>query len=172
MLSQARFGLYIANRTRGLSDNRFILGCRCNYGYHPRKRPHHLCSDILKFKIQGDRNSGTNTTVIPVEAPSRRETFNKILKTAIPVAMGSLIMSVGSLIDQGIVQRVLLNMIENLIRRLFRHSTVSILQPICSMPTQRQYTPAFGVATQPLSLFFKLVSSRNTGVRFRCLCRM
>ena len=104
------FGLYIANQTEAYQTivsfsvagaiMGITLGSAASFVFY-----------ILKFKIQGDgipeeyyRNS--------VEARSKRETFNKILKTAIPVAMGSLIMSVGSLIDQVIVQRVLLNMIE------------------------------------------------------------
>lgn len=65
----------------------------------------------LKFKIGGDgipeeyyRNS--------VEARQKRETFMVILKTALPIATGAFIMSIGSIIDQIILQRVLLNMAE------------------------------------------------------------
>ena len=67
---------------------------------------------FLRYKIYGDgipeeyyQNS--------IEARSKKETFKMIYKTAIPIAMGALIMSIGSLIDQIIVQRVLLSMVEN-----------------------------------------------------------
>ena len=66
---------------------------------------------FLKYKISGDgipeeyyRSS--------IDARTKRETFSMILKTAIPVAMGAFIMSIGSLIDQIIIQKVLLNLAE------------------------------------------------------------
>ena len=66
---------------------------------------------ILKYKISGDgipeeyyRNS--------IDARTSRETFLRIVKTAIPIATGALVMSLGSLIDQIIIQRVLLNLAE------------------------------------------------------------
>lgn len=67
---------------------------------------------FLRYKILGDgipeeyyKNS--------IDARSKRETFIRICKTAIPTAMGALIMSLGALIDQIIIQRVLLNMIQS-----------------------------------------------------------
>lgn len=73
-----------------------------------------FCSFIfvwLKYKIGGDgipeeyyRNS--------VDARAKRETFIIICKTALPIATGALVMSLGSLIDQIIIQRVLLSMAE------------------------------------------------------------
>ena len=64
---------------------------------------------MLKYKISGDgipeeyyRNS--------IDARTSRETFSRIVKTAIPIATGALVMSLGSLVDQIIIQRVLLNL--------------------------------------------------------------
>ena len=104
------FGLAIANKTEAYQTivsfsvagaiMGITLGSAASFVFY-----------ILKFKIQGD-GIPEEYYLNSVEARSKRETFNKILRTAIPVAMGSLIMSVGSLIDQIIVQRVLLNMIE------------------------------------------------------------
>lgn len=66
---------------------------------------------FLRYKISGDgipeeyyRNS--------IDARTKRETFSMILKTAIPIAMGAFIMSIGALIDQIIIQKVLLNLAE------------------------------------------------------------
>ena len=61
---------------------------------------------LLRFKIGGDgipeeyyENS--------LDARTKRETFILMVKTAVPTAMGAFIMSMGSLIDQIIIQRVL-----------------------------------------------------------------
>lgn len=66
---------------------------------------------FFKFKISGDgipeeyyRSS--------IDARTKKETFTMILRTAIPIAMGAFIMSIGSLIDQIIIQKVLLNLAE------------------------------------------------------------
>lgn len=64
---------------------------------------------FLKYKIGGDgipeeyyRNS--------VDARAKRETFINICKTALPIATGALVMSLGSLVDQIIIQNVLSNL--------------------------------------------------------------
>lgn len=64
---------------------------------------------FLRYKIRGDgipeeyyRNS--------LDARTKHETFVLICKTAVPTAMGALVMSLGSLVDQIIIQRVLLNL--------------------------------------------------------------
>lgn len=61
---------------------------------------------FFRYKIGGDgipeeyyQNS--------IDARTKRETFRLIVKTAVPTAMGAFIMSVGSLVDQVIIQRVL-----------------------------------------------------------------
>lgn len=66
---------------------------------------------FFRYKILGDgipeeyyKNS--------IDARTKRETFILICKTAIPTALGALVMSLGSLVDQIIIQRVLLNMIQ------------------------------------------------------------
>lgn len=66
---------------------------------------------FLRYKIYGDgipeeyyRSS--------IDARTKRETFTMILKTAIPIAMGAFVMSIGSLVDQIIIQKVLLNLAE------------------------------------------------------------
>lgn len=63
---------------------------------------------FLRYKIGGDgipeeyyRNS--------IDARAKRETFVIICKTAVPIAAGALVMSLGTLIDQIILQNVLLN---------------------------------------------------------------
>lgn len=67
---------------------------------------------LLKYKICGDgipeeyyQNS--------IDARTKRETFVLICKTAIPTALGAFVMSLGSLIDQVIIQRVILNIAQN-----------------------------------------------------------
>ena len=71
-----------------------------------------FCSFIfyyLRYKIIGDgipEEYYTNS----IDARAKRETFILICKTAIPTAMGALIMSLGSLVDQFIIQNVLYNL--------------------------------------------------------------
>lgn len=63
---------------------------------------------LLKYKIGGDgipKEYYQNS----IEARAKRDTFIVICKTAIPIATGTLVMSLGSLIDQIILQNVLLN---------------------------------------------------------------
>lgn len=67
---------------------------------------------FFRYKIVGDgipeeyyKNS--------IDARTKRNTFILICKTAIPTAMGALVMSLGSLVDQVIIQRVLLNLAES-----------------------------------------------------------
>ncbi len=73
-----------------------------------------LCSFVffvLKFKIQGDgipREYYENS----IDARGKRETFLIIVKTAVPIATGALVMSLGGFVDQIIIQRVLLNLAE------------------------------------------------------------
>lgn len=71
-----------------------------------------FCSFIFlwgRYKISGDgipeeyyKNS--------VDARAKRETFIIICKTAVPIAAGAFVMSIGSLIDQIIIQNVLSNL--------------------------------------------------------------
>ena len=71
-----------------------------------------LCSFlffVIKFKIQGDgipREYYENS----IDAREKRETFSIIVKTAVPIATGALVMSLGGFIDQIIIQRVLLHL--------------------------------------------------------------
>ena len=64
---------------------------------------------FLKIKLSGDgipeeyyRNS--------IDARSKHETFMMILKTGLPIAGGALVMSLGSFVDQIIIQNVLFNL--------------------------------------------------------------
>ncbi len=64
---------------------------------------------LLRYKISGDgipeeyyKNS--------VHSRAKRETFIIICKTAVPIATGAFVMSIGSLIDQIIIQNVLSNL--------------------------------------------------------------
>lgn len=67
---------------------------------------------LLRYKISGDgipeeyyKNS--------VHSRSKRETFIIICKTALPIATGAFVMSIGSLIDQIIIQNVLSNLAQS-----------------------------------------------------------
>lgn len=60
----------------------------------------------LKYKISGD-GIPKEYYVSSIYARAARETFVIICKTALPIAAGALIMSLGSLIDQIIIQNVL-----------------------------------------------------------------
>ncbi len=48
-----------------------------------------------------------------IDARSRRETFNMLLKTAIPIGLAALVMSLSSTIDTLVIQNVLYSMAEN-----------------------------------------------------------
>ncbi len=64
---------------------------------------------FLKFRIQGDgipREYYENS----IDARETRETFITIIKTALPIAAGTLVMSLGSWVDSIIIQNVLLNL--------------------------------------------------------------
>ena len=74
---------------------------------------------VLKYKIGGDgipeeylRNS--------VEARRQRETLGIIIKTALPIVGGALVMSVGSMIDAMIIQNVLFNLAKTDANALYR----------------------------------------------------
>lgn len=74
-----------------------------------------LCSFIyyyLLFKIKGD-GIPKEYYESSIDARTARETLVLICKTALPIAMGALIMSLGSLVDQIIIQRVLLGLVES-----------------------------------------------------------
>lgn len=90
-----------------------------------------------------------------VEARSKRETLTKFSKQPFLIAMGSLIMSVGSLIDQVIVQRVLLNMIETNPQALQAQYSKYFTADMFYADTKTIHTSLWA-ATQPLSLFFSL----------------
>lgn len=74
-----------------------------------------LCSLVyyyLLFKIKGD-GIPKEYYESSIDARTARETLVLICKTALPIAMGALIMSLGSLVDQFIIQRVLLGLAES-----------------------------------------------------------
>ena len=66
---------------------------------------------FLRYKIYGD-GIPEEYYLNSVDARTKRETFINICKTAIPIATGALVMSLGSLIDQVIIQNVLSNLAE------------------------------------------------------------
>lgn len=105
------FGLTFANETE--AQNTILafsvagaicgisLGSLCAFAYV------YLC-----YKIGGDgipeeyyKNS--------IDARTARETLVNIIRTAIPIAMGAFVMSLGSFVDQVIIQRVIINLAEN-----------------------------------------------------------
>lgn len=62
----------------------------------------------LRYKFKGDgipKEYYENS----IDARSKRETFNRLLKTAIPIGLASLLMSVTSLVDMTIIQNVIYN---------------------------------------------------------------
>lgn len=67
---------------------------------------------FLKFRIQGD-GIPQEYYEKSVEAREKRETFITIIKTALPIAGGALVMSLASWIDSIIIQNVLLNLANN-----------------------------------------------------------
>ncbi len=64
---------------------------------------------LLRYKISGD-GIPEEYYQSSVDARAKRETFIIICKTAVPIATGALVMSLGSLIDQIIIQNVLSNL--------------------------------------------------------------
>lgn len=81
-----------------------------------------LCSSIfliLKYKIGGD---GIPKEYLENSIPAKRqkETLNIIIRTALPIVGGALVMSVGSLVDAVIIQNVLFNLAQNNADALFR----------------------------------------------------
>lgn len=80
-----------------------------------------LCSSIfliLKYKIGGD---GIPKEYLENSIPAKRqkETLNIIIRTALPIVGGALVMSVGSLVDAVIIQNVLFNLAQNNADALF-----------------------------------------------------
>ena len=74
-----------------------------------------LCSSIyliLKYKIGGD---GIPREYLERSVTARRqkETLGIIIRTALPIVGGALVMSIGSLIDAVIIQNVLFNLAQN-----------------------------------------------------------
>ena len=72
---------------------------------------------FLKYRLQGD---GIPKEYLEnsIEAREKRETFMTIIKTALPIAGGALVMSLGSWIDSIIIQNVLLNLAQTHSREL------------------------------------------------------
>ncbi len=73
---------------------------------------------VLKYKIGGD---GIPAEYLEnsVDARQKRETFAIIVKTALPIVGGALVMSIGSLIDAVIIQNVLFNLAGTNAKALF-----------------------------------------------------
>ena len=64
---------------------------------------------FLRYKIQGD-GIPEEYYQSSIEARAKRETFMTIVKTGIPIAAGAAVMSLGSFVDQIIIQNVLYNL--------------------------------------------------------------
>ena len=64
---------------------------------------------FVKFKVQGD-GIPEEFYANSIEAREKRETFNTIIRTALPIAGGALVMSLASWIDSIIIQNVLLDL--------------------------------------------------------------
>ena len=78
---------------------------------------------FLKFRIQGDgipQEYYENS----VEAREKRETFMTIIKTALPIAGGALVMSLASWIDSIIIQNVLLMQLVTAVTQVFGSSAM------------------------------------------------
>ncbi len=70
---------------------------------------------FLYLFIRYKRNSGVSKELLEnsVEARSNRETFQRLLKTAIPIGLGAFVMSLSSFIDGIVIQNVLEDMARN-----------------------------------------------------------
>lgn len=73
---------------------------------------------VLKYKIGGD-GIPKEYLESSVDARQKRETFAIIVKTALPIVGGALVMSIGSLIDAVIIQNVLFNLAGTNAKALF-----------------------------------------------------
>lgn len=71
-----------------------------------------------------------------VDAMSRRETFNKLLKTAIPIGLAAIVMSISSSIDTIVIQNVLYNMAQNNREALLNHYDGNLDSHIPLNPTK------------------------------------
>ncbi len=65
--------------------------------------------------VRYKRNSGITNEYLEnsIDARSKRETFQRLLKTAIPIGLGAFVMSLSSFIDGIVIQNVLKDMAEN-----------------------------------------------------------
>ena len=70
---------------------------------------------FLYLFVRYKRNSGISKELLEnsVEARSNRETFQRLLKTAIPIGLGAFVMSLSSFIDGIVIQNVLEDMARN-----------------------------------------------------------
>ena len=64
---------------------------------------------FLKYKLGGD-GIPKEYLEASIDARAKRETFATIVKTALPIVGGTLVMSLGSLVDQIIIQNVIFNL--------------------------------------------------------------
>lgn len=64
---------------------------------------------FFKYRIGGD-GIPREYLEASIDARSKRETFSMIVKTALPIVGGTLVMSLGSLVDQIIIQNVIFNL--------------------------------------------------------------
>ena len=70
-----------------------------------------LCYLVIKYKRSG--KIPTEYLENSIDARSRRETFNRLMKTAIPIGLGAFVMSLSSIIDGIVIQNVLIDMARN-----------------------------------------------------------
>lgn len=66
----------------------------------------------LRYRIDGDGITDEMYKNAP-KARSKKETFNILLHTAIPIGLGALIMNVAGTVDSSLIQRRLITMMEN-----------------------------------------------------------
>lgn len=106
---------------------------------------------LLRYKIGGDgipeeyyQNS--------IDARTGRETFNRICKTAVPTALGALIMSLGGLVDQIIIQRVLLGLAASNPEALIEQYGKFGFEDAITDPVPRIHTQLWGCYSAALTL--------------------
>lgn len=73
---------------------------------------------LLKYRIGGD-GIPKQYLEASVDARRQKETLGIIIKTALPIVGGTLVMSIGSIVDAAIIQNVLYNMAHNNADALF-----------------------------------------------------
>ena len=102
------FGLVCESKAVAQNTNTCIFGCRCNYGHQPGQL---LCLYIFALKnIKSEETVFPRSTIKPLFMQDQREKhLKRIIKTAIPIATGALVMSLARLLIRLLFKRIILH---------------------------------------------------------------